>query len=336
VAACKKNCSPQDVERARTFVDNDELPESHATALLPAFFWNLDPAGIPTTEELDVVDSESRMKDVVSRALISNDAIAFMHELPPGAGVPLWHRVWPWTQFMSDSWDHFRDFPYDRSTFYYHFLRLAGQLQDDPQTWELMSGTSGFRTFIVHIWKLVPTVPDPLQEFMLTHLGSFILDSGVSDPGHLAEFIEGAGGTVDDLANLAVAYMRMVAVRASPLSRSSTCIDMSSLVAFIIEVEFSGELQEQWPVAPLTPLCKALILNKGIGALVSVMVLIIRIPGADTGETLSGCFDLLKHMLFSMEGYTRLEEGLRCTTGTLPRQGHARHLDGRGRRFGTF
>ncbi|KAJ6564084.1 hypothetical protein B0H19DRAFT_1258588 [Mycena capillaripes] len=144
VAACKKNCTAQDVERARIFLNDDDVPESHAIALLPVFFGNLDPAGIPTTGELDVVDSESRVRDIVSRALISTDAIAFMHELPPGTGVPLWHRVWSWTQFMSDSWDHFRDLPYDRSTFYYHFLRIAGQLQDDPQTWDLMSGTSGF------------------------------------------------------------------------------------------------------------------------------------------------------------------------------------------------
>jgi hypothetical protein len=97
-----------------------------------------------------------------------------------------------------------------------------------------MSGTLGFRALLSRIWKLLPTVPEPRRELLLSDLGGFIADSrsGARDPSHLAELIEGAGGTVDDLATLVVQGIHDVAGQLLPPLRDSTTIAISRLVDF--------------------------------------------------------------------------------------------------------
>jgi hypothetical protein len=100
-----------------------------------------------------------------------------------------------------------------------------------------MSGTLGFRALLSRIWKLLPTVPESRRELLLSDLGGFIADSGARDPSHLVELIEGADGTVDDLATLVVQGIHDVAGQLLPLLRDSTTIAISRLVDFIMETD---------------------------------------------------------------------------------------------------
>lgn len=98
------------------------MPTTQQLAFLPAFFVNLDPAGIPTSAELEVFAPYTG--DTISRAVISLDVIS--HIYPPlDVGVSFWPRVWPWVRFIHTNWDQLSGVPLPpQLTFYMDFIKL--------------------------------------------------------------------------------------------------------------------------------------------------------------------------------------------------------------------
>ncbi|KAJ7670093.1 hypothetical protein DFH06DRAFT_1125488 [Mycena polygramma] len=308
--ACKENRSADDVGRARDFMRSRRLPDAQTIAFLPAFFVNLDPTGIPTSEELEVF--EPRTRDAVSRAVISLDAISRIYHLPLAVGVSLWPRVWPWTQFIDTYWEQLPGVSLpEELTFYLNFIKVCGQFHDHPATYSLISSTPGFWTMIARVWTFVPeVVPAIRREGLLSDLGGFIADSNPSNPDHFSELIEGAGGTVEHLALLVVEYMQDVAGRSNPAINGSPAIDISRLIDFLKEVDLYPGSSSVWMTAPLSELLEAMLAKGSIDALIAVMLTLIQKPISENGEPLKACFTLLERLLASAPGYTWLEEAL--------------------------
>ncbi|KAJ7676785.1 hypothetical protein DFH06DRAFT_1169030 [Mycena polygramma] len=174
----------------------------------------------------------------------------------------------------------------------------------------LMSSTPEFWTMIARIWTFAPKVPALRREILLSDLSGFIADSNPGNPDHLSQLIDGAGGTVDDLAKLVVEFIRDVAGRSKPLIAASPATDISRLVDFVKEADSYPGTPGAWLSSPLTPLSTEMLFQEAINALIAAMFSLIRMPVPETAEALKQCFTLLERLLLSVPGYTWLEEAL--------------------------
>ncbi|KAJ7113653.1 hypothetical protein C8R44DRAFT_741235 [Mycena epipterygia] len=99
-------------------------------------------------------------------------------------------------------------------------------------TYALMCATPGFRVVLGKIWTFLPQVSEPNRlEMVLNDLRGFLADCGATDPKNLAEIVEGAGGTLGDVADLVV-----------------------NLLCFVAEADLYPKAETQWLLVPLGPL----------------------------------------------------------------------------------
>ncbi|KAJ7438366.1 hypothetical protein B0H11DRAFT_2254649 [Mycena galericulata] len=284
-------------------------------AFLPVFFVNLDPDGIPSSAELEVFRPHTM--DTVSRAVVSLDAISRIYP-PIDFGLTLWPRAWPWLDFIHTHWTNLPGVPLiPESTFYANFIKFSGNFHDHPDTYSIMSATSGFRVMVSKAWTFLPAIAEPRRELLLSDLSGFIADSSPGNPANRAELLEGAGGTLDDLASLVVEYLYAVAKQDSPLIPGSTASHISRLLSFLKAFDLYPDSVEdqEWKTVPLGPLVhESLLRNKFMEALVAAMVTLAGTPGPETRDALDECFMLLGRILLSAGGHlwlgTALQSGL--------------------------
>ncbi|KAJ6553614.1 hypothetical protein DFH09DRAFT_1366218 [Mycena vulgaris] len=272
--ACRHTRTVEDVERVIELMSTRAVSAAQRTSLLPVFFANLDPAGIPTSTELDLFRADTI--DVVSRAILSVNVV-FHTRLPMDVGPSLWSRVWHWSRFIHAHWEHLtRILIFDESVFYTDFL-------DEPN-------------------KL---------EMVLNDLCGFIVDSNVREPANLTEFVEGAGGTLDDLADVVIKYIHTVIARPAPKAiPNSTVRYIRGLFAFIADADLYPKEGKLWKVVPLGPLCTVLIYEEFVEALMAVIMSLTTASAPDTGLALDEAFMLLRRILTTPPGTIWLEEAI--------------------------
>jgi hypothetical protein len=202
----KDNRRFQDVKLAAALFDTLDGPQK--ATFLPIFFHNLDPVRIPSPGQLELFDRPAR--DDVSCAVLSLH-LFFNNSPHLDLGVSVWPRIWSWVNYIHIHWDHLPEIalPLD-VIFYIDFLVFAGRFRCDPQTCALMS-TPGFRTLVAKAWTFLPVIVEPHRLALVTTVLGFVLgDLNNRDSAHLEEIIEGAGGSLSDLAILVVKYIHSV------------------------------------------------------------------------------------------------------------------------------
>ncbi|KAJ7261224.1 hypothetical protein C8J57DRAFT_1719926 [Mycena rebaudengoi] len=182
-------------------------PYSRPKLFLPVFFAILDPT---TPNELDFI--RHALESTIARALLALRALATgrkAFELQEEASVDIWPRAWKWMHFM----DTYRDLLPEASTkdIYAQFLQLIMDLSDHPETKELINTTPGVRVVIARAWAIFIGIDNFMGETgfhdVCRYLGH---DLNVSNPKNLEEVIEGAGGSMQDLASLIILHIRRV------------------------------------------------------------------------------------------------------------------------------
>ncbi|KAJ7113110.1 hypothetical protein C8R44DRAFT_984922 [Mycena epipterygia] len=207
----------------------------HRTSLfagaLPAFYANLDPADIPTSEKMDALDPAAG--DTLYRALISVQALyRGFTSIPSELLSHLWPRVWPWLQFL-DTYAYFLVGAPVAATNCVQSLLQIRQFQEDPHTAALIDLTPGVCILVARAWAFLLRAPIPNDD-ALAALCDLIgrprqsrpLDDDILQL-HIDELIEGAGGSPTDLAELVVTHIR--------LAFSEPQRSFSSRNAFILE-----------------------------------------------------------------------------------------------------
>ncbi|KAJ7440855.1 hypothetical protein FB451DRAFT_1414915 [Mycena latifolia] len=198
----------------------DIIPVAQLPHLLPAFYANLDPAAIPTADELENTIETADCDNPVQRALLALDGVAYLcgtQAVALDAYQELWARAWPWIQLTEAYADYF---PWSMPTRvrYGVYLKLIEVMLHDAPTAEVISATSGVRQLLVQAWRRILESNPPLQCSMLNNLAcltrSFL---NPEDPSRLAELIDGAGGTMHHLAGLIVKHIAYLI----PMSRSA-------------------------------------------------------------------------------------------------------------------
>ncbi|KAJ7938958.1 hypothetical protein B0H13DRAFT_1941374 [Mycena leptocephala] len=293
--ACRKNRSFEDLERTRDAFTT--MPPAQRLWSLPVFFDNLN-------------FFQPKIKDNVKRAVLALDVI-FHSRAPPEAGISLWSRVWPWFYFIHTHRDQLPGvdlFPERR--FYINFILFAGAFHDDGPSYTIMSATAGFKVMIAKAWSFLHHLEEPnLLEVALNDIYGFIVDSNFGDPASLSELIEGAGGTLDDLAGLVVNYIQTVVGRNAPwpVSRSNAEY-IAGICLFLKDADPPPEGDTQWSLPPLGPLHKKLLHHGLVHTVVVAMLSLSTNPQTDSVP--DECLMLLERILLASPGYLWLEEAL--------------------------
>ncbi|KAJ7744037.1 hypothetical protein DFH07DRAFT_777190 [Mycena maculata] len=81
----------------------EDQAQRNGVKYLPVFYANLDPAMIPSGDQLEIHSTFT--EGAVHRALISLRSIYFMTHIPSSAFRELWPSVWKWVQFFDMYYD---------------------------------------------------------------------------------------------------------------------------------------------------------------------------------------------------------------------------------------
>lgn len=205
--ASRGNCFPE-LKLVEDWVKT--APASQKILALPVFFANLDQADIPSPDQLESCSLDTGVR--VGCGVLSLNGV-FQLRLPEDAGTSLWPRVWSWISFIHENWQHLPAVlvaVMPEASFYAQFLVFAAWFLGHPPTCSLMSATPGFRFMLARAWVLFPQLngPDDAHSFepRLSSLCCCIATFDFVNPANVAEMIDGAGGSIDDLARLVIQY----------------------------------------------------------------------------------------------------------------------------------
>ncbi|KAJ6454149.1 hypothetical protein C8R45DRAFT_1082833 [Mycena sanguinolenta] len=198
LVACGRGRSLRDLQRVNTLME--EAPVGQRITFLPVFYNVLDPSQIPTSEDLESLNS-----DATERMLCAFASLPILFGLTmdldfDDLGYTLWARIWPWIYFFEN---------------YQEYFPASMGLADMPI----------HRPSLLFIRRKVSFVYD---------LAHFIGSASLEEPRHFQEIIDGAGGTVGDLAFLATTYLNAVLDQGLP---RDLAYHIRCLVRFIL---FSG------------------------------------------------------------------------------------------------
>ncbi|KAJ7766219.1 hypothetical protein B0H16DRAFT_1793316 [Mycena metata] len=304
----------QDLKALCMQMRNHSVSDSTALLFLPAFYQNLDPAGIPS------FDDEDDKIALVACALASIEGLYFSEEfLPVAAVVDLWPRYWAWIEFFQ---------------FGSNVLRFISCFEHDDALADLVAATPGVRTLIAQTWSLlVRRGPSTDDDDILDSLETCITGSiNAWEPAGLEEYVDGAGGALEDLASLVVSTINdFVLLRGPPLSEVLLSL-VQGLLHFVLVTEAipaNKDITADYLPEDELPLCSALWACGFTSSLVRVM---IRLAVTSASESLEDCFLLLRFAFNSNQGLTRVIEAAEAgvlqtmlVCGTLP-PGHKVHL----------
>ncbi|KAJ7718837.1 hypothetical protein B0H14DRAFT_3629756 [Mycena olivaceomarginata] len=193
--------------------------------------------------------------------------------------------------------------------FYVDFLLFAGGFRDLPLSCSVMLATPGFKVIIAKVLSFLPGLEEPNLEAVLDCISNFIGHFNFSNPANLSELMEGAGGTIDDLAGLVVQYIRIVVGR-HPQYIRGICFSLR-------DAEPSLETKQQRSLPPLGALHSILLYHGLVGALVAAMLSVSTTAGPETSFVLDECFMLLERILLAPPGYLWIEEAIDDLAGLV-------------------
>ncbi|KAJ6620979.1 hypothetical protein B0H10DRAFT_1031606 [Mycena sp. CBHHK59/15] len=185
-------------------------PYHRPDLVVPALLANLQPARIPDPDHLAEMapDRNSPMRRAVI-ALCELVMRNHIEKLPLAAYADVWGLIWPWFHFMDTYRESLEQFDL-LNEIYPILVSAISCLGFDVATLALINTTPGVRVLIVRAWSMF------LQESELSSVHGFVrlccvpLDLDAPNATQLEELCEGAGGTLTDLAMLAVKHLQCV------------------------------------------------------------------------------------------------------------------------------
>ncbi|KAJ6549533.1 hypothetical protein DFH09DRAFT_1169002 [Mycena vulgaris] len=246
-AACGSEEDLRAIQRLVRDIPWDDREKSRL--FLPVFYANLDRAKIPIGVELD--DPSMFAAGPVHSAMTSLREIhsmALLIPLPSGIFSDLWPKLWKWLEFF-DSY-HFAD---DEAGPGVGFVKLISLFLPNKNSGVILTSTPGFRRMVARSWIIPLRTANPAVAFGFDGLSIILHSKGlVTSLADTEEFMDGAGGGIDDLASLIVGYVDRMAQDNFGLE--------GEIFDFIENVETSlGFTRPTGPKDPkVGPLCSAL------------------------------------------------------------------------------
>ncbi|KAJ7744733.1 hypothetical protein DFH07DRAFT_834222 [Mycena maculata] len=284
----------------------------HLADFLPLYYRLLDPARIPTGAELDASSADIiRANDIaVDMAMLSLEAI-FAIQPPLQTGADLWLRLFAWVQFVQMFRDLLSagfkaDIPSEEALLL-GFVTFSRDICEHGQNKLMITSTAGFKSIAVRAWRCLVNNQDiSLLEDALYNSLPFIAIA----PSLAHEIIDGAGGTIDDLATLVVRHFDLVLVEGpdTPLSRPRL-----GLIHYALEiwahVDGMGVYLQGARESPQR-LTLALIARGIVRPLTRVFCLVSSSADPDSARVIEQCLILLGALFLTRDGYRVLRFAL--------------------------
>ncbi|KAJ7761753.1 hypothetical protein B0H16DRAFT_1455955 [Mycena metata] len=304
------------------------FPSRQKRLLLPVVYENLDVRGIPVAGDLDAAEAAPGVRMSVIRALVARECVHGIPDIPTNALSALWPRYWSWADFLHTysayvPWlvgpTHSDLFvgPTDahiaaRLVLFIDPFRLASPKRFS----EIFPATPGFRAMVVRSWVTTLRTDDLemkeyCQRISWTALRQLELCSAwdLSDPHNLEEIIEGAGGTINDLASLIVDHTEWVLAHV-PTTSEHLVDYLYGVFTLISEIETRANPVEQKSSTVLAPL-SASVLRLGIIRPAAIALLLsVRHRNPDLLPTIDRCVLVVGRLLSSAEGFQHLPEAI--------------------------
>ncbi|KAF8194002.1 hypothetical protein K438DRAFT_2130619 [Mycena galopus ATCC 62051] len=175
-----------------------------------------------------------------------------------------------------------------------------------PPPSALLSSTPGFRVIIGNVWGFLAELDSgDLFDQALGFVTMFIGSLDFADPVDFAEIIDGVGGTLDDLADLALEFLDDVAVRARDGKLLLPEWHLRGLLRFIT----GASVNERDPMQ--NKLIERLQQCGFVAGLVVAMGYLLETPNADMQHACGEVLDLLSHFFLDVSlGYRSLEAAI--------------------------
>ncbi|KAJ7053105.1 hypothetical protein C8F01DRAFT_1375450 [Mycena amicta] len=206
--ACKPDASPATVERVLSDLRADS-PKIPALGLLPVCFAHLDPAAIPSLEELSQKDADA----AVFRGTYALNALFRLDPkaLPRRILFCFWPRVFLWYMLVLQR-GHPLDLEFAFHVPFLNFAHACGRLSGGIS---LICGTEGYVAQLLCIWELWGTMNGMPADQLLLLLANATHHLNFNTPEGYSQFVEGAGA---DLARLFSTSLSTVMDRADTVS----------------------------------------------------------------------------------------------------------------------
>ncbi|KAJ7663105.1 hypothetical protein DFH06DRAFT_1189354 [Mycena polygramma] len=315
----------QGLIRTVAWIQSPAIPIRHKYSVLAAIYPNLDVAGIPEIGDFDVPEPASSVHEAVTRANIASiclQKLVVMAEIPPAAFKDLWPRYWPWASFFYTFHEQLSWLAPKRSDSQVacHVLMIVDHTRfcREMEAFLATPESHGFDAMVVAAWASTlrredPITPEDYPVFSQRAMGLLDIDHcwESSDINHqLEEMIDGAGGSIENLASLFVRHINRTLSLEDALGPTGLHILTDRIFWLAVRMEQKANPPEGTGSMVLTPLSSAL-LNQGIlSAAVAVVCAFSRNSEARPEGTPETCLALLVRLLFSVEGFRRLPEAV--------------------------
>ncbi|KAF7300012.1 hypothetical protein MKEN_01323700 [Mycena kentingensis (nom. inval.)] len=260
VEAYKRDAHPLTVERAFKYaVDNPD--SKRIVGLLPICFLHLDPAAIPSSDDVDrahtpALHAISRgTSSLITLFKLGADQVASAGKLVLSH---LWPRIFPWYLFVLKHWSLFHgedDGP--KLGFHADLLDFARTRAEESADTMLVLCTEGFVEQLMRIWAFYSTIDGlAIALDVLSALEFFTVEIEIEDPAVFQRVVDGAGGSIAALASVIRAGMTRIldaaeAASDDPAADAEETAELLAgvypLVSLIVGSESSDEESRAWP-----------------------------------------------------------------------------------------
>jgi hypothetical protein len=161
---------------------DDTGDDQNFTHCLPVFYVNLDPARIPTDDNLTT--------GAVARAVMTFKGLHEITDSHKPAWRDLWPRIWAWIVFLHAYWDCLPT-SFAKSDVCLDFLFFMNRFRSDPDTHTLVGKTVGVRSLVMAAWSFLLHSKDRGKSSGFDHLYQFLYSMRIEESTNLAEVIDG-------------------------------------------------------------------------------------------------------------------------------------------------
>ncbi|KAJ7635538.1 hypothetical protein DFH06DRAFT_1139453 [Mycena polygramma] len=299
-AVCAPDRSLDDINRFFRALRTRSTQNVH---FLPAHYILLDPTRIPTIDQLDPCSME--LKFTVYAASVSVRTL--LGEIVPSeVGTDLWPRLWRWTQFLwtfHEFLDALMPLPSERHLCI-RLITFTEHICTNSAAEALITSTPGFQALLVRAWAFVLECDDignamknvRQQDALYTAAGLLTRGTVI-----LEDRIEGAGGSIVNLASLVYRHLDMVGTTAdAPMPDNNLWLVplVLDIVIFTdgipdIDVDLETAEPSQIDSRATRPLCFALESPEFVATLTIIAEGILETPAAHPDEIARKCLRIL-------------------------------------------
>ncbi|KAJ7131891.1 hypothetical protein C8R43DRAFT_956849 [Mycena crocata] len=271
----------------------DTTEDKTYTLCLPVFYANLNPARIPTDEDLS--------SPSVTLAIMALNGLHAIKKDHMPAGPDLWPRIWKWATFLfvyRDTLPELEDF----ESVGFDLLLFLACFGRDPTTSVAIYQTPSVRVSTMYAWESLLDTRNGAQHPGFNHLGRcfYTLAGMMLDGQTLAEVLEGAGGP----ANLASVVIRSINLfvpnPGMPLS-DPTLLFLKGLVCFLSKIISVYDELSVDPADPTRNTVSPALISAGVHRALTSIICTVSRPHAgydDAPRILPQFFSVLLDLLY--------------------------------------